>query len=70
MEDTPEISPKEATARFYFTLLYRLAIEDVTKIAEVEKTNLYLCLNVASMMKDQIEREKEELEKMKRKTHI
>ena len=66
-EDDAEIHSKETTARFYFTLTYQLAKEDVTKFNEVENTNLYLCLNTASIMKERIEKEKEEIRKMEKK---
>jgi hypothetical protein len=70
VEDDAEVDTKGSTARFYFTLTYRLAKEDITKFSEVENTNLYLCLNTASLMKDEIERQKEEMKKMEKKTHI
>jgi len=59
------MAPKEATARFYFQLTYMLAKEDITKMREVEKENLYLCLSVAALIKDQNEKQKEELRKIK-----
>ena len=67
MEETPKISAKEATARFYFNLTYQLAKEDVTKIDEVINSNLYICLNVASIMKDRYERERDEQRKLEQK---
>jgi len=69
VQDTPEVSSKDAAARYYFTLLYRLAKEDITKIGDVENQPLYLCLNVASIMKEEAEKQKEEFEKMKRKAN-
>jgi len=42
-----------------------LAKEDITKMREVEKENLYLCLSVAALIKDQNEKQKEELRKIK-----
>jgi len=65
VEDTPQIPPQEATARFYLTLLYTLAKKDITKIEEVEKLPLYLCLNISAMIKEQRDREEEEYRKMK-----
>jgi len=59
------MAPKEATARFYFQLTYLLAKEDVTKMRDVEKENLYLCLSIASLIKDQNEKHKEEMRKIK-----
>lgn len=59
------MGPKEATARFYFQLTYMMAKEDVTKMRDVEKENLYLCLSVASIMKDNIEKQKMEIQKIK-----
>ena len=67
MDDAPKISAKEATARFYFNLTYQLAKEDVTKIDEVINSNLYICLNVASIMKDRYERERDEQRKLEQK---
>lgn len=67
VEETPEIPTKEVVARFYFTLIYRLANKDITKFNEVENMNLYLCLSVASLMKDEAEKEREELKKMEKK---
>ena len=67
MEDTPKISAKEATARFYFTLTYQLAKEDITKFEEVENMNLFICLNVASMLKDRYEKERDEQRKLEQK---
>jgi len=42
-----------------------LAKEDVTKMVDVEKQSLYLCLSVSSLMKDNIEKQKEEMRKIK-----
>lgn len=54
----------EATARFYFELTYHLAHEDITKMDEVEKRNLYLCLSVASLMKDKINKTNQDMKKI------
>jgi hypothetical protein len=42
-----------------------LAKEDITKMVDVEKQNLYLSLSVASLMKDNMEKQKEEMRKIK-----
>lgn len=67
MEDDAKISAKEATARFYFNLTYQLAKEDLTKFDEVLTSNLYICLNVASILKDRYERERDEQRKLEQK---
>ena len=64
-EDTPQMGPKEATARFYFELTFQLAKEDITKMRDVEKQGLYLSLSVASILKDRIVKQQEELRKIK-----
>jgi len=56
---------KESTARFYFELTYQLAKEDITKMAEVEQQNLYLCLSVASLIKDRVVKHNNEMRKQK-----
>ena len=65
MEEDAEVVEKGSTSRFYFTLTYRLAKEDITKLQQVEETNLYLCLNTASLMKEEVLKQKEEMRKMK-----
>lgn len=70
MEETPEMAPKETTARFYFALIYQLAGKDVTKFEEVEQQPLYLCLNILSLEKDRAEKEREEYEKIKKQMKI
>jgi len=67
MEQTPKIPAKEATARFYFNLTYQLAKEDITKFEEVENMNLFICLNVASIMKEKYLKELEQHRKMEQK---
>jgi hypothetical protein len=42
-----------------------LAKEDVTKMRDVEKQNLYLCMSVAAIMKDNMEKQKMEIQKIK-----
>jgi len=59
------VDTKNATARFYFELTFQLAKEDVTKMAEVENQNLYLCLSIASLLKDRIIKHNEEMKKIK-----
>jgi hypothetical protein len=70
LEDDAEDDTKGSSSRFYFTLTYQLAKEDVTKFSEVENTNLYLCLNTASLMKEQADRQKEEIRKMEKKSQM
>lgn len=67
MEETPKISAKEATARFYFNLTFQLAKEDITKFNQVLEMNLYICLNIASVLKDRYERERDEQRKLEQK---
>ena len=64
-EDTPTIPPSEATARFYFQLTYQLAKEDLTKFHQIEEMSVYLCLNTASLIKDRIIQEQNEMKKLK-----
>lgn len=54
----------EATARFYFTLTYQLAGENILNIPMVEQQNIYLCLSVASLIKDRVEEQKRAHKKM------
>lgn len=55
----------EATARFYFELTYRLSNDDITKIQQIEESNLYLCLSTLALIKDRITQEQNELKKLK-----
>ncbi len=66
LEDSPEMASKENTIRFYFTLTYQLAGEDVTKLTQMDDVNTYLCLNVASLMKERNLKEQEEIRKMQK----
>ena len=66
LEDSPEMASRENTIRFYFTLTYQLAGEDVTKLEQMDDVNTYLCLNVASLMKERNLKEQEELRKMQK----
>ena len=63
-EDTTQMGATEATLRFYFELTYELSNRDLTKIEQIENTNLYLCLNTASLMKDRIIKERNEIKKL------
>jgi len=65
-EDTTQMAPSEATARFYFQLTYQLASEDITKIEQLNELNLYLCLTTAALIKDRIIQQQNELKKMKK----
>jgi hypothetical protein len=67
VEDTPKIRPKEATARFYFTLTFQLAGEDITKLKQIENMSVYLVLNAASLLKDKRIQEMNELKKLEQK---
>jgi hypothetical protein len=60
-EDTPQMAASESAARFYFQLTYSLAKEDLTKFDRINEMNIYLCLNTASMMKDRIIQQQNEL---------
>jgi hypothetical protein len=55
------MAPSESTARFYFQLTYSLAKEDLTKFDRINEMNIYLCLNTASIMKDRIIQQQNEL---------
>jgi hypothetical protein len=55
------MAPSESAARFYFQLTYSLAKEDLTKFDRINEMNIYLCLNTASMMKDRIIQQQNEL---------
>lgn len=63
-EDTPQMAPSQATARFYYELTYKLANEDITKFEAIDNLNVYLCLNTASLIKDRIIQEKNEIKKL------
>jgi hypothetical protein len=58
------MAPSQAAARFYFQLTYSLAKEDLTKFERINETNVYLCLNTASLMKDKIVQQQNELKKI------
>ena len=64
-QETTTIPASENAARFYFQLTYQLAKEDITKFDVIDRTNLYLCLNTASLIKDRIIQEQNDIKKMK-----
>lgn len=66
-EDTPQMSASETTSRFYFELTYQLAKEDLTKLDRILETNMYLCLNTGSLMKDRVIKQQNELKKLEQK---
>jgi|688.fasta_scaffold1162910_2 hypothetical protein len=70
VEVSPKISPSEATARFYFELTYKLSNDDITKFKQIDESGLYLCLNTASLIKDRITKEQNELKKLKNEMKI
>lgn len=63
-EGAPQMAPSQATARFYYELTYKLANEDITKFETIDSLNVYLCLNTASLIKDRIIQEKNEIKKL------
>ena len=66
MGDSTKMASKENTIRFYFTLTYQLAGEDITKVQQMDDIPMYLCLNVAAMMKERHDKEQEEIRKIER----
>jgi len=64
VEDTPQMGKKESTARFYFTLTFQLANEDITKIKQIDKMSVYLILNTAAHLKDKRIKEMNDLKKL------
>jgi hypothetical protein len=60
----PEMAASESAARFYFELTFKLASEDITKMDRINESNLYLCLNTASLIKDRIIQQQNELRKI------
>lgn len=67
MDDSPKMDKVQATIRFYFTLTYQLCGEDITKMEQMDDVNTYLCLNVASLLKERHLKEQEEIRKMNKK---
>lgn len=66
-EDTTTMGATESTTRFYFELTYQLAKEDLTKFDRILETNMYLCLSTASLMKDRIIKQQNEMKKLESK---
>jgi len=64
-DDEPSALPVETTSRFYWSCLMSLTKEDITKVEQINKQPLVLCLNYLSMVKDRNEAERREIEKMK-----
>ena len=67
-EEDSFIPNSEAAARFFFELTYQLAQEDITKFEGINESNLYLCLNAASLIKDRIIKQENEMRKLQAKT--
>jgi hypothetical protein len=57
---------KEAAFRYYFSITLNLAGEDITKINQIDELPLLLCLNTASIMKERMVKQNEELKKMEK----
>ena len=68
-ESVPQMAPKEATARFYFTASLELCKNDITKMSHIDKLPIYLCLSTLSRNKDIRDAERRELEKLKNKKY-
>ena len=66
VEQDAKVDKKQNTIRFYFNLTYQLAGDDITKMEQIDSISVYLCLNVAALIKERYLKEKEELDKMKR----
>ena len=69
MDETNNEAPaqmvaSESAARFYFQLTFALAKDDLTKFERINESNLYLCLNTASLMKDRIIQQQNEMKKL------
>lgn len=60
--------PSQQAARFFYELTYQLAKEDLTKYERINKTNLYLCLNTAALLKDRVIKQENEMRKLQAKT--
>lgn len=67
-DDNTGEPPSQMAARFFFELTYQLAKEDLTKYDRISATNLYLCLNTASLMKDRVIKQENEMRKLQSKT--
>lgn len=66
-KDNPQMAPQEATARFYFAATIELCGNDITKVEQIDKLGLYLCLNTLARNKDIRKAEEREIQKMKNK---
>lgn len=64
--DTPKMAKKEAAFRYYFSITLNLAGEDITKINTIDELPLLLCLNTASIMKERIQKQNDEIKKMEK----
>ena len=64
--NTAKMGKKEAAFRYYFSITLNLAGEDITKINQIDELPLLLCLNTASLMKERMEKQREELKKMEK----
>jgi hypothetical protein len=64
--DTTKMGKKEAAFRYYFSITLNLAGEDITKINQIDELPLLLCLNTASMMKERVQKQNEEMKKMEK----
>ena len=64
VDDVAEVSPKQNTARFYFSLSLALVKEDITKLEHIQQMPVYLILNTASFIKDKHIQEQNELKKL------
>lgn len=62
-EDSPKVSAKEATARFYFWGFQVLTNKDITKWDKVSNMPLYLCLNHLASHKEEVLKENERIRK-------
>ena len=62
------LPPSEQAARFFFELTYQLSNEDITKFERINESNLYLCLNTASLIKDRVIKQENEMRKLKAKS--
>ena len=64
--DTTKMGKKEAAFRYYFSITLNLAGEDITKVNQIDELPLLLCLNTSSIMKERIEKQREEMKKMEK----
>jgi hypothetical protein len=64
--DTPKMAKKEAAFRYYFSITLNLAGEDITKLNQIDELPLLVCLNTASLMKERVQKQNEEMKKMEK----